>query len=222
MAFYIPKPDSQDQKIYEKVDAGTWLARCYSIVDLGLIEVNFNKNDDKENKPTLKRFVEFGFEVPDQTFEDPEKGILPKTIFRKFTQSLYEKAHLRLNIESWLSKKLLPGQEWSFDIESLLGKPCLISVIEKDSGWRDIATISAVPEGMPVPELYNRNILFNASMDQEEKELNLALMTENKRKRVLEGHEKLNQLLNKKPESVAIDVKPNKSFEQELDDLPWS
>jgi hypothetical protein len=64
------------------------------------------------------------------------------------TMSFADKAKLKAFVESWLGRAIPAGE--SFDVSTLLGKPCLLSVKLKGE-WPRIDGVAAVPELMTVP-----------------------------------------------------------------------
>lgn len=127
---------------FEACPAGNHAAVLLGIVDLGTQKESFQG----QLKEVEKLFL---------VWEVMEKDAQGKhfVIGREYTRSLHEKAGLRKLIESWRGKKLDEGE--SFDPGKLIGKPCLLTVLnEEKSGktFHSVGGVSAMPKGMAVPK----------------------------------------------------------------------
>lgn len=103
--------------------------------------------------------VRLGFELCNETkvFNEGEEA-RPYSISREFTFSMGPKATLRPFIEGMYGVKMHDDEAYNFDLDSALGKECLISVVhqEKDGNtYSNILNASALPKGTVAPELYN-------------------------------------------------------------------
>lgn len=129
------------------IPAGTHVARCYGIIDLG--------TQYSERFGNWSRKVQFQFELPNELMDDGR----PLAISKKYTLSLNEKANLRKDLESWLGRTITEQEEKEgFALGSMLGAPCLLSVIHAESGgktYANIAGVMSVPKGTAVPEQSN-------------------------------------------------------------------
>lgn len=139
---------------FEPVDAGTYAARCFEMIQIGTIKESF------EGKEKLLNKVRISWELPTElkVFKegDPEK---PHVVSKDFTLSMADKATLRKFLEGWRGKAFTDDESKAFDITVLLGKPCMLSVIHKTSKmgkvYAEISSISSVPKGMTVPDPIN-------------------------------------------------------------------
>lgn len=135
--------------------AGSHMARCFSIIDLGTQETpygDFHK-------------VRITWELPEEkaVFKE-ENGEQPFVLSRDYTLSLYEKANLRHDLESWRGRAFTEEELKGFDISKLIGTPCMLSVIHKttDKGktFANISSVSALPKGMKVPPQINASVEY--------------------------------------------------------------
>jgi len=155
-------------KDFDPVPAGTHIARCYQMIQIGTVPETFEGN----TKDTPK--VRIGFELPNEkkVFHEGEEA-RPFAISKEYTLSMNEKANLRKMLESWRGKQFSDEEAVSFDITKLLGKECMISVIHKTSKqgrtYADIATVSPVPKGMEAPAQINASVIL--SFDNFDKEV---------------------------------------------------
>lgn len=138
--------------------AGTFAARCIQVVDLGTQSTPFGESHK----------VRISWELPTETAVfDEKKGQQPFMLSKDYALSLYEKANLRHDLESWRGKAFTEEQLSGFDIASLLGVPCLLSVLHKPSKdnktYANVSAISALPKGMTVPAQINPSVQYNVS-----------------------------------------------------------
>ena len=142
----------------EIVPSGTHIARCYSMIDIGTVEWEWQG----ETKYTHK--VRLSFELPNEMrdFGGEEK---PMVIEKEYTKSLHEKANLRKDFESWRGKSFSIAELKSFDLTSVLGAPCNISIIhetnKKGNEFAKIGGISSMTKGSKSPEQFNESFIFN-------------------------------------------------------------
>jgi hypothetical protein len=139
---------------FTPMEAGTYVARCYSMVHIGTIEDSFQGEKKILNK------VRLSFEFPTETkvFKE-EEGERPYVLSKEFTLSMHEKASLRKMLEGWRGLKFTDEEAKSFDITKLLGKPCMIGVVHKtkDDGkvYAELSSIAGMPKGLTCPDQVN-------------------------------------------------------------------
>jgi len=131
---------------YSPVPAGTHQAVCYSVIDLGTQEYEYQGEHKKAHK------VMMTFEIPEERI-DIDGESKPRVISKEYTASFHEKANLRKDIGSWFSGKFPDGDLGNLLKNHIIGKVCLISVImreSKSSGkeYANLASISPLPKGM--------------------------------------------------------------------------
>lgn len=135
--------------------AGSYAARCYSMVEVGTTTEEF-KGETKSQK---KVFITWEFPTELAVF-DEEKGEMPHVLSKEFTISLGEKANLRKFLESWRGQNFTKEELDGFDIDKLLGAKCLMSVKHKEPNsegkvWPEISGVALLPKGMECPPLIN-------------------------------------------------------------------
>ena len=135
------------------IPAGTHVARCYGIIDLG--------TQYSERFGNWGRKVQVQFELPNELMDDGR----PLAISKKYTLSLNDKANLRKDLESWLGRGITEQEEKNgFALGSMLGAPCLLSVIHAESSgktYANIAGVMSVPKGTAVPEQSNPMVSYD-------------------------------------------------------------
>ena len=142
---------------FQPLDAGTHLAICDAVVAVGRQKTKFG------NKDTLY----LRFEVPAERFEstrDGEEVDEPGTIWARYNNNLHEKAKLRQHLEAWRGEDFTPQEEVDgFDLSTLLGKPCVISVKHNQNGgktYANVDTVAKVMKGQEIPPQELPSICF--------------------------------------------------------------
>ncbi len=134
--------------------AGSYLARCCQLIDLGTQASTF------EGETKHARKVLIAWEVLDDECrrDDGQPFILSK----RFTQSLHEKAALRKTLTSWRGRDFTPVELRGFELRAVLGKDAFISVVHTDKDGKTYSNIAAVmkpPKGMTTPLPGNEPLL---------------------------------------------------------------
>lgn len=126
---------------FEAIPTGVFKAVCCSLWNLG-IQPGF------QGKPTHK--IVLGWEIEERKKEGEWAGkrfMVSKT----YTASLNEKATLRHDLESWRGRPFNPEELKGFDLEKVVGKPCMLNLMAKQSqqgkNWTAVAAIMPLPKG---------------------------------------------------------------------------
>lgn len=133
---------------------GTHVARLVRLLHIGTIPEEYMGEQKEMNK------VDFSFELLDEThvFKDGEEP-KPFVVSKEFTLSMGEKANLRKFVEGMVGKSLGVDEANEFNVESMLGKACLITVKHKTSKkgsiYTDISTASPLMKGQVAKEAFN-------------------------------------------------------------------
>jgi hypothetical protein len=136
---------------FEPVPEGAHLARCITVVDLGLQESIWS------GITSFKLKVYIAFEVPSVRVEwekDDEKHEGPALIGQMYTNSIGDKATLGKHLTSWRGKSFTDDEKLGFDLFTILDVPCQISVVHNTKGENTYANISGImglPPGVEVP-----------------------------------------------------------------------
>ena len=128
---------------------GQYGARCVDVIDLG------NRVEQYQGKPP--RVAHKCALVFDAGEKNPENGE-PHVVHVEFTVSMFERAGLRLFLESWRGRSYREDEARDgVPLHKLEGAAALISVEHKESKggrtYAKIKTISPLPKGMAPPEL---------------------------------------------------------------------
>lgn len=150
----------QSDIVYELVPSGNHIARCYSMIEIGTEESEFQGKKKKLYK------VRVTWELPNEKkVFDPAKGEQPFTISKDYTLSMFDQANLRQDLESWRGKGFTEDEAKAFDITKLIGVPCMLNVIHKTSQkggqYSAIASVTPIPKGLPAPLQINPSFVFS-------------------------------------------------------------
>jgi hypothetical protein len=150
------------------IEAGTYAARCYSMVHIGTVEDEYKGKKIKVNR------VRLTWELPTELYVfDEEKGEQPRVISKEYTLSLSEKANLRKDLEAWRGKQFTQEELDGFDITAVVGAPCQVSVVNKvskSSGntYAQVTAVSKTMKGLKVADQVNDSVVFAYVEDDEE------------------------------------------------------
>jgi hypothetical protein len=148
------------QKDFKIAPAGNHLARLYSIIDIGHQETVW-KGETK-----IMHKVVFTWELHG---EDNDGNPLttddgkPLIVSKRYTVSLGDQSTLRKDLESWSGKKMTDEDRKGFDLKTLLGKFCMLSIVHSDDGkYANVGSINSVPTAIrnAIPEGINQPISF--------------------------------------------------------------
>jgi len=140
---YLPAPNESS---FAPTPAGTHLALCYRVIDLGTQESNYNGEMKKAHKVLLS------WELPDELMEDGR----PFTVNQRFTWSMHEKATLRKYLEAWRGLAFTERDfgPSGFDIRNVLGKACTLNVVHNEkagSTYTNVAGVGKPMKGITIP-----------------------------------------------------------------------
>ena len=87
---------------------------------------------------------------------------------KKYTLSLGKKANLRADLESWRGKTFTAQELSGFDIGSLLGVPCMITIKQEKKGektYSNVASVTRFPAALKAskPTPINEQQLFDVT-----------------------------------------------------------
>lgn len=144
---------------FTPLPAGTHLAICNMMVDEG---TQYN-----ENFKNFSHKIRVGWEIPGETIEvDGEQR--PRMISKEYTASLSTKANLRKDLESWRGRAFTPEELKHFDLKSIVGASCMLSVIHTEyngSTYAKVSGVMAVPRGIPKGSLSEPPTVFEIGDD---------------------------------------------------------
>lgn len=141
MGIYAEKKEGE----FQSVKPGTYMARCYRMIEIGTIKEDFQGQEKMQQK------VMITWELPtEKAIFDEEKGEEPFAVSKTYTLSMHEKANLRKDLESWRGKGFTEEEAKRFDLTALLGKPCLVSIIQQPSKLNPGRSYTVISSIMPL------------------------------------------------------------------------
>jgi hypothetical protein len=129
---------------FKPVSAGTHIGVCDMVVDLGLQE-------GSGAYPKTRRQVLIRFQLPHDRVKWDKDGKhfnQPAVISQTYTASMHAKSTLRHTLESWRGRQFTEKEAADFDVASILGKPCMVVVMQSESNGKVYANISGIG-GLP-------------------------------------------------------------------------
>ena len=153
---YLPQNTGGD---FELAPAGTHLAVCYRVIDLGTQAVDWQGQTKHQRKVLLS------WELPDEQMSDGR----PFSIGQRYTLSSSEKARLRQDLESWRGRPFTdvdfdPANPNRFNIKKLIGVGCLLTVVHTEKAGKSYANIKSVAKlmkGQAAPPPVNPTVYFS-------------------------------------------------------------
>lgn len=139
----MPIIAKEPESTFSPAPEGLHQAVCCDVVEL---EAEVNKFTGQ-----LQNKVRIVWEI--DTID--EKAGRPFEVSQRYTNSLHEKAKLRIHLEAWRGRRFTDEELKGFDLEKLIGANCQIQVAQKvsDNG-KTYANIQAiVPIGKNTPKI---------------------------------------------------------------------
>lgn len=152
MSFFVESTPKNSE--YKMVPAGSHLARCYRIIDLGTQTVEWS------GEMKFQRKVMIGWEIHG---EDEEGAPLvtddgrPLSIFKNYTLSWNENATLRKDLQGWRGAAWTDAEASRFDLQSVLDKWCMLNVVHKPGRGQNAGKMFSNVDGItPVPAVIKK------------------------------------------------------------------
>lgn len=138
---------------FKQAPAGNHVARCIRLIDLG------TQHGEYQGEPTVRNQVLVQWELPHETMEIDGQP-KPLIVSKFYTNSLSEKANLRKDLESWRARPFTSEELMRFDLEKILGAPCMVSVIHNEKGKAKVTSVAALARGTACPPAVNELSAF--------------------------------------------------------------
>lgn len=151
---------------FKRVPAGVHIGRCYSIVDLGTQQSNFQGELKFQHKVQI-RWELFGEDDNGEPLTiDLDGKAMPLTISKSYTMSLHEKAALRKDLAAWRGRDFTDEEAKGFDISKLLGAYCMVNcTISEHNGktYTNVAGLTPLPAALKnaKPAPVHENVIFD-------------------------------------------------------------
>lgn len=158
--------DSGGEGNFKKVPPGVYVARCYSLIDMGTQVTDGQYGSKEQHK------IRIGFEI----FGDDDAGnpltidmdgkMMPLTISKTYTLSLHEKAGLRKDLAAWRGRDFTDEEAKAFDVSKLMGVYCMLNITTSENNgktYTNIAGITPLPQALKnaKPAAVHDNITFD-------------------------------------------------------------
>lgn len=138
------------------VPVGVHYARCFRIVELG-------RQPDSGFGEKEKLMI--SWELPNEMIEfqddSGQQQRRPMSISKTYSATMGKKGNLRQDLARWRGREFTAEEIEKFDIASILGKACQISVIHGENGKAKVDAIMAMPKGVKVPDQINPSVEYN-------------------------------------------------------------
>lgn len=126
----IAKKSSSD---FVLCPAGTHLAVCVDVVDLGQVKTTWQGKEKTQHKARLV------WQINERNADGK-----PFIAQRRYTVSLDERAALRKDLESWRGRTFSEDELNGFDVESVIGVGCMLSVVHETRDGKTYDNVNAV------------------------------------------------------------------------------
>lgn len=132
-----------DSANFTPAPAGTHQAVCVDVIDIG-------KKPNKFKNGQMQHKIDIAWQI-DEMRDDGKRFV----VYKRYTLSLNEKATLRHDLESWRGKPFTRDEEMGFDVESVIGANCLISIQHKpgttdpNKVFANVMSVAPLLKGMP-------------------------------------------------------------------------
>lgn len=211
-----PKP----KKEFTPVPAGTHIARLVRIVYIGTVP------EEYQGEVKMMYKVRIGFELPNETkvFKEgtPAQPLMQD---QEFTFSMGGKSRLRPLVEGIIGKALTDDEAYAFDLDSLVGKACLITIKHKTSAAgnvrAEIASCAPLMKGQEAPPQVNPSKVFGFTNWSQEEFDKLPEFIRNKIKTSEEYGDKFNKLEGKDAEEMIALKKAHGFPSSELPEIKY-
>lgn len=155
----IPIP-SDNESNFAPVPAGTYPGRCFKMIHIGTIQETI-KGEDK----ILNKIMVF-WELPTKQKEfKGGQGMKPFVVNEEYNISMNENSNFRKMLESWKAATFDSKTMKEFDITSMLGVPCMLSVKHNTAAngkvYANVSSVSPVMEGYETPKQINETFLLD-------------------------------------------------------------
>lgn len=183
--------DNGGEGNFKKVPPGVYVARCYSLIDMGT-QISDGQYGAKEQHKIRIGFEIFGEDDAGQPLTiDMDGRMMPLTISKTYTLSLHEKAGLRKDLAAWRGRDFTDEEAKAFDVSKLVNAYCMVNVTTSENNgktYTNIAGITPLPQALKnaKPAAVHEPVMFD--LDQPDWEV------------FQNFHEKLQEYIKKSPE----------------------
>lgn len=137
---------------FKRIPTGAHVAVCDMVVVMG-----YQPGSAQYPNPKVKLYLRW--QVPAERTDDDRPMVVGATL----TASMNGKAQLRKLLEGWRGVAFTDEQAEVFDVSKLIGQPCMISVVESESGgktYSNVQSVSRLPKGTPNPTIEGEALVY--------------------------------------------------------------
>lgn len=158
--------DSGGNGNFKRVPSGSFIGRCYSLIDLGT-QHSDGQYGPKDQHKIQVRWELFGEDDDGNKLTvDVDGKEMPMTISKSYTVSLHEKAVLRKDLARWRGRDFTDDEAKAFDVSKLLGQYCMVSVTTSENNgktYSNVSGITRIPSALKdsKPDPIHHNVIFD-------------------------------------------------------------
>ncbi len=145
---------------FEQPPAGTQVARCVRIIDIG------TQFGEYQGKPNAARKIVVSWELPNALMTEGDYAGKPFLVAKWYTASIGEKANLRKDLVNWRGRDFTEDELRGFDVKNILGAPCLLSLTANEKKKVRVTGIMKPPQGATCPPQINQSLYFSLERDE--------------------------------------------------------
>jgi hypothetical protein len=130
---------------YSPPPAGTHLARCFRVIDLGTQKTTW-QGVEKAGKKIQIVWELHGEDSNGQPLVTKEGS--PLVVSSRYTPSLGNKAALRKLLVSWRGREFTDDELLGFDLKNILGAWCMVTITHNNKGdktYTNVTSVTGVP-----------------------------------------------------------------------------
>lgn len=189
---------------FEQAPAGSHVGRCIKLTDLG------TQTGEYEGKINHRNQVLVTWELPNEFMTDGKPFIVSKF----YTNSLGDKATLRHHLVNWRGRDFTVEELDRFDLQTILGAPCMLSVVHTDKGKAKVDAVMKMPKGLECPPQINQSEAFWLDEFSQEKfeKLSKGIAT------IIMKSPEYQEAIGAKPKE---EDKPSSDFDDFIGDVPF-
>ena len=145
---------------FEQAPAGTHVARCVRLIDIG------TQFGEYQGKPNALRKVVVTWELPNELMTEGDFRGKPFLVNKWYTASLGEKANLRKDLVNWRGREFTDEELRGFEAKKILGTTCMLSLTPNEKGKVRVTGVMKLPKGSDAPQQINPSIYFSLERDE--------------------------------------------------------
>jgi hypothetical protein len=145
---------------FEQAPAGTHVARCVRLIDIG------TQFGEYQGKPNALRKVVVTWELPNELMTEGDYAGKPFLVNKWYTASLGEKANLRKDLVNWRGREFTEEELGGFEAKKILGTTCMLSLTPNDKGKVRVTGVMKLPKGSEAPPQINPSVYFSLEKDE--------------------------------------------------------